>query len=66
MNHQDQFLVRVTARNAKTRLFRERVCARGIRADDSKTAIGIIYSELACDRCGRAPCPGVVVQKVPT
>ena len=50
--------IKAAKRDARERSKRQRVCKGCIKPQDR--ALGLIHSELACQRCGVAPCYGIV------
>jgi hypothetical protein len=46
------------AKDARLRSKRERICNLCVREADK--ALGLLHTEAACQRCGAAPCHGIV------
>jgi hypothetical protein len=56
----DELAKRGAARDAKERGGRERICT-GCFVEGTDHILGGLHSELACMRCGKKPCAGVMV-----
>jgi len=54
----DSLQQKQAAAEARRRSGRQRICMTCVRAADVE--IGLVYSELPCSRCGKAPCHGIV------
>lgn len=56
--------LKAAVREARDRSGRRRVCMGCIDAERDRP-LGVVHSECACQRCGVAPCFGVIVEPLP-